>query len=71
MDKIFIPGEPYDLEITFPWERGSIVAVRILDKAGRLVQAIEKPVSKQVFNAYRGYVGPAKIFLGMLLKERL
>lgn len=71
MDKILIAGEPFDLEISFPWERGSIVAIRILDKSGRLIQAIEKPVSKQVFNAYRGYIGPAKIFLGILLKDRL
>lgn len=61
-----IEGTPYDVRIRFPLEKGIVFSAEIVDKNGRLVQRIEKPLTPEgmrILSTVRPFLPMIKQFL--------
>jgi hypothetical protein len=66
MNNIYLKGVAFDVQLSFPWERGIFILIELV-KDGGVIERWEKEIPKGVFQQYRLYIPLIKKYIESML----
>lgn len=66
-----LKGRVFTYKISFPWDRGVFISIEILDKDGRFIDAMEKPIGQKTLKKFGVFIPIAKKYVDQIFQDLL